>query len=764
LIYNPNLFNIGTLPAKQQQLKGQSHPEGGNTMYWLSAIYFFVVTIATGMLIDLLVKDWQVDWLEKLVMRFGVGLAAMSVLGVILNLLHIPLDYRVFLGAGLFILIGAIVKNKPFRSIETGKIAPALAQCWKNKKIWYSLFMLVLFMVTVKMYVGGTFKYDYFEDTDPWGYTAVADYIGEAKTFSAPYYSIQYNEPYTQGYQIVMGVLSQTNDSIYWTMKFFSALIISFGVLFMYYFARSFSKNDEIAVLAGFFLFAVPAWVSHFVYSLHYNMTILVVLLYVLAQLMHESGETTAWSGLEISATTKNAGPSKFLTRSEGWMLVGIIVYASMFINHLTSVIHGSIFCFVLIITRILAEKKVDWKTIMVFLGGFLLSLLFFVPALADHWWLTTAKRPPGGIGGIENLFPLTRFIASPSGTVTTVIVFAIIVCVYWSRRYWQQSFEGWLASDHRGITVWLCGLILVLIVLLQPVQIMKILGTADRFSLGINDPYYVLSDFFSARTRNMINSPIGLGFVLMSSVVSSFLLASFQLRKLFTPAKAWVAVSYAWIITAFLLVLGKYFSIAIIPFRAWTFLGLFASLFAAWGIVTVVQSLSKNYWILLGTMVLLVAVVIPTSFTAKWRINTAVWKDITAGTPQSRSLFAWMRNGGIPKNSVVAHLCGNSEFLSGYDMNPPLWNEVFHPKRGVAEPYFVAHPLNITPEAYKVLKNAKVKYVTLGASCLWQAPPPPEEEAAYGAQLRRTMDGYLNDRRLTLVKSTGYELLFKLN
>ncbi|MEJ2033302.1 MAG: hypothetical protein P8Y63_09745, partial [Deltaproteobacteria bacterium] len=248
-------------------------------MYLLSTIYFFVVTLLSGTLIDLFVKNWEADWLEKFIMRFGVGLAALSVIGVILNLFHIPLDYRVFLGIGLFVFIGALVRNNRFRSFETYKISHAQAQFWKKKSFWYAFFILVLFGVTLKMYVGGTFKYSYLEDTDPWGYTADAGYIGQHKTFSVPYYSIQYNEPYTQGYQIVMGVLSQTNDSLYWTMKFFSALIISFGVLFIYYFARQFSKNEEVAVLTGFILFAVPAWVSHFVFSLNYNMTIFIVLL-----------------------------------------------------------------------------------------------------------------------------------------------------------------------------------------------------------------------------------------------------------------------------------------------------------------------------------------------------------------------------------------------------------------------------------------------------------------------------------------------------
>jgi|GEM_PF-3552727 len=740
-------------------------------MYSFSIIYFFVITLITGTFIDLFVLDWKADWLEKFVMRIGVGLAAMSVIGVILNLLHIPLDYRVFLGAGLLIFLGAIIRNRQFRSIETEKIATTVAQCWKKKTFWYALFMLVLFGITVNMYVSGTFAYDYLEDTDPWRYTVVADYIGENKTFSVPYYSVQYSEPYTQGYQIVMGVLSQTNDSIYWTMKFFHSFIISFSVLFMYYFARRFSRNEEIAILAGFFLFAVPAWVTHFVFSLHYNMTLFVVLLYVLAQLMYEGQEfaalpvTSAAAEKEKSRISKSTNNKEkkttwlqyglhHLSRIKGWMYVAIVVYASMLINHFSTVIHGSIFCFVLIVTRILAERKIDWKTIMVFIGGFLLSLLFFIPAFARHWWLTETKN--NILGGMRALFPLMRFIASPFGIVMVLIVLAILVFIYRSRIYWQQSLEGWLDVGNRGMGIWLGGFALVLIVLLLPFKIAYQLGTDDRLFSS-----YTLANYFLASAQNRYHNPVGLGFVLMSAVIASFLLASAQIMKWFKPVNAWIAVSYGWIITAFLLVLGEHFSIAIIPFRAWTFLGLFASLFAAWGIVTFIQGLTKNYWILLGVIVLLAGIVIPTSFIPKQELNTKIWRDYKIGTPESRSLFSWMRNGGIPKNSVVAHLCGTSEFLSAYDMNPPVWDVAFRPQyRAGGATYFSAHPLYITPEAYTVLKNALVEYVTVGNSCYWQ---DRKKREYFQTHLQEAVNGYFNDSRLLLIKNTGHELLFKL-
>lgn len=722
-------------------------------MYWFSIIYFFTVTVLSGTIIDLLVRNWEGDWLEKLVMRFGVGLAAISVIGVILNLLNIPLDYRVFFVAGLLITIGALVKNSPILPIGKEQILRALSTCWKGKKFWFALLMCALFAVTVNMYVKGSFRYTYFEDTDPWGYTVVADYIGENKTFSGPYHAVHYSEPYTQGYQIVMGVLSQTNDSIYWTMKFFNALIISFGVLFMYYFARRFSRNEEVALLAGIFLFAVPSWVSHFVFSLHFNMTIFVVMLYILAQLM--PGVTADGSSIENQQYTTSMADSERLSRSgdKGWLWVGIIIYASMLVNHFSTSVHATVFGLVFIVTRALAEKKIDWHTIAVFIGGALLSLLFFVPAYARHWWLTSTSLE---LGGMEKLFPLMRFITTPSGMITVAAGLAIIVALFWKRSSWQPAVEKWINFGDRGMILWLCGLALVLFVLLLPIEISQRFGTGDK--------YYGIKDFFSASSINLMNNPIGLGPIVMSAVLASFLLASVQIKKWFKIDNAWIAISYAWIITAFLLVLGKYLSVAIAPFRAWTFLGFFASLFAAWGCVTFVHALTDNRWVLRGIIVVLAIMVVPTTFLPKRQLNTMVWQDHTIGAPESQELFNWMREGGIPKNSVVAHLCGNSEFLSGYDMNPPVWDEVFHPERGTRQPYFVTHPLDMTPEAYSVLKNAKVEYVTLGASCLWQAPVPAEQEFSYGLLLRDKMDGYAADSRLTVIKNTGLEVLLRLN
>ena len=51
----------------------------------------------------------------------------------------------------------------------------------------------------------------------------------EKNAFNENAESIRYMNPYPPAYDILFGILHQTNDSVYWTLKFFNALIISLG-------------------------------------------------------------------------------------------------------------------------------------------------------------------------------------------------------------------------------------------------------------------------------------------------------------------------------------------------------------------------------------------------------------------------------------------------------------------------------------------------------------------------------------------------------
>ena len=104
-------------------------------MPWQSIICFFAITITVGSFVDLLVRDWKADGLEKLFVRFGAGLAAVPVMAVVFNLLQIPLDYRVFLVVGLLILTGAILKNRQSLSARDQSLNTSIANSWREKII-----------------------------------------------------------------------------------------------------------------------------------------------------------------------------------------------------------------------------------------------------------------------------------------------------------------------------------------------------------------------------------------------------------------------------------------------------------------------------------------------------------------------------------------------------------------------------------------------------------------------------------------------------
>src|SRR3989344_247321 len=76
----------------------------------LTILLFFAYTYGIGFAISKIAKNSD-NFLERNLMRIGIGLAALPLLGVILNLLHIPLDCRIFLILSLIIPVYFIFKN-----------------------------------------------------------------------------------------------------------------------------------------------------------------------------------------------------------------------------------------------------------------------------------------------------------------------------------------------------------------------------------------------------------------------------------------------------------------------------------------------------------------------------------------------------------------------------------------------------------------------------------------------------------------------------
>ncbi|MBS3132170.1 hypothetical protein J4212_07065 [Candidatus Woesearchaeota archaeon] len=246
----------------------------------LSIILFFVYCYGFGS-IARLAKESE-DFLERHIMRIGIGLAAMPAFGLLLNLLHIPLDWRIFLLFSIALIAFSIyidLKNKK----------PVLGGLQVRLNL-YTIIALVLLAATFYMYLSGSFAYPYLEDDDPWSHSIGTSFIAQEKTlFSGGGIKFHYLDPYPPTYEMTMGILHQTNDSVYWNLKFFNSLIISLGIIFFFYFAKEFMKSSRKAAFAAFALFAVPAYLSHFIWALGFTMTLYFVSFYAAERIREDN-------------------------------------------------------------------------------------------------------------------------------------------------------------------------------------------------------------------------------------------------------------------------------------------------------------------------------------------------------------------------------------------------------------------------------------------------------------------------------------------
>ena len=688
----------------------------------MSILLFFILTIFSGFIIDLIIKKWKADLLEKIIIRFGVGLGIIPILGVILNLLSIPLDWKIFLiiSIAIFLLSFYFRKEnllKEFRNLDFG-----LTKITKNQI--YTFFVFIMFFITAYMYISGSFAYPWFEDGDPYGYASDIKYITLEKTYSADMHFCHYAEPYPQGYQILMGILHQTNDSIYFTMKFFSSLIISFSILFFFYFVKIFSKKVEIAFWSTFCLFAIPAWLSHFIFPLAFNMTLMIILFYSLIN----------------------------ISESKNWKYLSIILYASILITHFYTGVIISVLLILYYLNKVFVEEKFNKDVLDVLILGFLTSLLFWMPSLYKFREVIFSTNPPE-LGGIEIFFPF--FSKVIAGNIYSIVFFGSLFAfalLYISRNHWFKYIKKGLSYPNIKYKIFFVLLIIALCILVIPQdKIIYAKGSADRI--------YNISDFFIVQNGNMINNPIGIGIILMSIFLIGFSLLSINIKKLFLENNFYLSTSYIWTIFSFIGIMGVVLSIGFAPFRMWTFFGMCLSLMVGYTIYEILKSIKftfKEYETVLRFIFisLLIISVYFTSFQQKYWHNTAPWPEHQIMVPKSQELYIWMREGGLPKNTMVDNICHRPSLVIGYDMLSKPWSneEVCES----ATSYYHISLNKTVEDNYNFLKRNNFSYVVIGASCIAKYNVNPE-------LVNIRIQEFINSTKFKLIKNTETEYLFKV-
>ena len=230
---------------------------------YISIVYFFVITLAFGYS---LAKITQVKLSSSIYYRFfiylALGLGTLPLIFVILNLILVPLVWWAIL------ILALIVPSYSFFKRKRLLVKKDFIVKKKDLYLFLSLFLaIVLFVV----YLTGAFNYPYMEDDDSWDHAVGSKYVSEYQTYSrevnAENFKRNYLEPYPPAYDVLMGILHQTNDSINWTLKFFNVLIISLGLIFFYIFSELFFNNSKKAIFSTFILFVIPSFMSHFIWS-----------------------------------------------------------------------------------------------------------------------------------------------------------------------------------------------------------------------------------------------------------------------------------------------------------------------------------------------------------------------------------------------------------------------------------------------------------------------------------------------------------------
>lgn len=193
---------------------------------------------------------------EKSIITFGYGLAAFAVLCPVLSFLHL-LNWLFLLGLSLALLAYFAWRGEPGLSVPKPDAA----------------LLLVLLMAAVNFaaYYAGATAYPWLEDDDSWLHAVGAKWVAMtgsyARHFDGTNFYRLYIEPYPPAYDCLMGVLHQMAPSVSGTLKLFNSLLVAWALVAAFFAVESLTRDRRLALFASFFLFAMPAFMSHFIWA-----------------------------------------------------------------------------------------------------------------------------------------------------------------------------------------------------------------------------------------------------------------------------------------------------------------------------------------------------------------------------------------------------------------------------------------------------------------------------------------------------------------
>ena len=346
---------------------------------------FFTLSLGLG---------YSVLWLARasrdkhpliaLLEMLAVGVATFSFLGVVLNLLRIPLHITVYLALALACPLTALAY-----AIKDGRAREHLTKLrhgWMATATVCAVIALIAGAFVFGMFLKGAFAYPYLEDDDPWNHAQGTLYVAMERTASIdpdvralnPGYAT-YMEPYPPTYDVMMGVLRQANDSTVWTLKFFNALLAGLAVIFAFLAARSYLGSDQKAALAAVTLAALPSFMSHFIWNQTLALVVFPVALYAAVKALDDKN----WIAPAIVAVASMMVTQPVVSFVFGVTLILLVLF--LFLYELAQPKAKK--------QKILARFPKTVNGLIVGAGGLLASLvLYWIPQLIKWTWVGILK------------------------------------------------------------------------------------------------------------------------------------------------------------------------------------------------------------------------------------------------------------------------------------------------------------------------------------------------------------------------------------
>ena len=333
------------------------------------------------------------------------------------------------------------------------------------------------------------------------------------------------------------------------------------------------------------------------------------------------------------------------------WVYISAVPIASIIVTHPTQAIKIGIMWFFYFAVLAFYDRKILKYLAYAFLIGFIVSMVWWAPVVMQY----------GGVKGVAAVYSPSIAATNATGNETV------------AQRTFMEMLKGRFSPTA---------------------------GTATRA--------YTFEDFFVAKSKNMINNPVGIGVIASVVVFISLIYVGFRFRKLRKPENSWIIITLLWLLFTFFFVNSMTFNLPIgfEAFRMWMLLAIPIALVS--GELVELMMIKPN----IGKIVLFLFVVgiILTSGVQKYQLNNMQWPPGVKWRDSYDELYGymWMKE-NLPANSNVFSYSVYNKVVIGMDMYACVW----------CEDYARFHDdvlLKNVSDVYSWLKSNGYDYLVFGA------------------------------------------------